>query len=261
MAMEREEKMKLNRTLLRAIEILELLSRSKEGYTLTELSLIFDYPKSSVFDIIKTLVYKNMVVEDNQTGITKYKIGLASFLIGSSYLNNIDIVNIAKSNLIDFANKMTATTFMAVLDENMVTYIYKYESENSIITTANVGTRKSLHCAALGKAMLAYKSEEEINKIIDKIDFISYTYFTIKTKEKLIEELAEVRQRGYAKDDRENTLQQIAVAAPLFDHEGHVVAAISCVGFYESSIDLDDLGLLIKDVGKQISYKLGYNPQ
>ena len=85
--------------------------------------------------------------------------------------------------------------------------------------------------------------------------------FTIKTKEKLIEELAEVRQRGYAKDDRENTLQQIAVAAPLFDHEGHVVAAISCVGFYESSIDLDDLGLLIKDVGKQISYKLGYNPQ
>ena len=253
--------MKLNRTLLRAIEILELVSRSKEGYTLTELSLIFDYPKSSVFDIIKTLVYKNMVVEDNQTGITKYKIGLASFLIGSSYLNNIDIVNIAKSNLIDFANKMNATTFMAVLDENMVTYIYKYESENSIITTANVGTRKSLHCAALGKAMLAYKSEEEINKIIDKIDFISYTYFTIKTKEKLIEELAEVRQRGYAKDDRENTLQQIAVAAPLFDHEGHVVAAISCVGFYESSIDLDDLGLLIKDVGKQISYKLGYNPQ
>ena len=239
MAMEMEEKMKLNRTLLRAIEILELLSRSKEGYTLTELSLIFDYPKSSVFDIIKTLVYKNMVVEDNQTGIT----------------------NIAKSNLIDFANKMNATTFMAVLDENMVTYIYKYESENSIITTANVGTRKSLHCAALGKAMLAYKSEEEINKIIDKIDFISYTYFTIKTKEKLIEELAEVRQRGYAKDDRENTLQQIAVAAPLFDHEGHVVAAISCVGFYESSIDLDDLGLLIKDVGKQISYKLGYNPQ
>ena len=113
-----------------------------------------------------------MVVEDNQTGITKYKIGLASFLIGSSYLNNIDIVNIAKSNLIDFANKMNATTFMAVLDENMVTYIYKYESENSIITTANVGTRKSLHCAALGKAMLAYKSEEEINKIIDKIDFI-----------------------------------------------------------------------------------------
>ena len=89
--------MKLNRTLLRAIEILELLSRSKEGYTLTELSLIFDYPKSSVFDIIKTLVYKNMVVEDNQTGITKYKIGLASFLIGSSYINDIDLDEVERN--------------------------------------------------------------------------------------------------------------------------------------------------------------------
>ena len=54
---------------------------------------------------------------------------------------------------------------------------------------------------------------------------------------------------------------KIAAAAPIFDHTGQVVASISCVGFYESSIDLDDLGLLIKDVGKQISYKLGYNPQ
>ena len=75
MAMEMEEKMKLNRTLLRAIEILELLSRSKEGYTLTELSLIFDYPKSSVFDIIKTLVYKNMVVEDNQPVLQNIRLG------------------------------------------------------------------------------------------------------------------------------------------------------------------------------------------
>ena len=74
-----------------------------------------------------------MVVEDNQTGITKYKIGLASFLIGSSYLNNIDIVNIAKSNLIDFANKMNATTFMAVIDENMVTYILNMSQKTVLL--------------------------------------------------------------------------------------------------------------------------------
>ena len=64
--------------------------------------------------------------------------------------------------------------------------------------------------------MLAYKSEEEINKIIDKIDFISYTYFRIKTKEKLIEELAEVRQRGYAKDDREDSAARRACGRTTF---------------------------------------------
>lgn len=71
---------------MRAIDILELLSKSKEGYTLTQLSTVLDSPKSSIFDIMKTLVFKNMVLEDNQSGVTRYKIGLQSFLIGSSYI-------------------------------------------------------------------------------------------------------------------------------------------------------------------------------
>lgn len=250
--------MKLNRTLIRAIDILELLSQSREGYTLTQLSSILDSPKSSVFDIVKTLVYKNMVLEDNQTGVTKYKIGLQSFLIGSSYINNIDIVNIAKNDLIDFANKMQATTFMAILDDCMVTYIYKYESENSIITTANIGTRRPIHSAALGKAMIAFATDEEIKEAIDRTDFVSYTEYTITSQNQYIDELKEVRKKGYAIDDRENTLQQIAVAAPIRDHDSKVIASISCVGFYESEINLDDLGLLIKEVADRISEKLGY---
>lgn len=250
--------MKLNRTLSRAIDILELLSKSKEGYTLAQLATILDSPKSSIFDIMKTLVYKNMVLEDNQTGVTKYKIGLQSFLIGSSYINDIDLVNVAKNDLIDFANKMQATTFMAILDDDMVTYIYKYESERSIITTANIGTRRPLHCAALGKAMIAFASQEEILKAIEKTEFIGYTNYTITSPKDYLKELEEVRKKGYAKDDRENTLQQIAAAAPLYNHNGEVIAAISCVGFYESQINLDDLGVLVKEVADQISVKLGY---
>ena len=89
--------MKLNRTLMRAIDILELLSKSKEGYTLTQLSTVLDSPKSSIFDIMKTLVFKNMVLEDNQSGVTRYKIGLQSFLIGSSYINDIDLDEVEKN--------------------------------------------------------------------------------------------------------------------------------------------------------------------
>ena len=252
--------MKLNRTLLRAIDILELLSKSKEGYTLAQLSSMLDSPKSSIFDIMKTLTYKNMVIEDNQFGQTKYKIGIQSFLIGSSYLNDIDIVNMARQDLIAFANKMNATTFMAVLDDYMVTYIYKYESEKSIITTANIGTRRSLHSAALGKAMIAFASENEIKTALGKIDYVAYTDYTITSANDLVKELQDVKEKGYAKDNRENTLQQIAAAAPIFDHSGQVIAAISCVGFYEENIDLDDLGILVKEVADRISTNLGYIP-
>ena len=250
--------MKLNRTLLRAIDILELLSKSKEGYTLAQLSSMLDSPKSSIFDIMKTLVYKNMVIEDNQSGITKYKIGLQSFLIGSSYLNDTDIVNIAKNDLIDLANRMQAPTFMSILDDDMVTYLYKYESEKTIITTANIGSRRSIHSSALGKVMVAFGTDEDLKRAIQRTDFVAYTEYTITSVEKYLDQLKEVRIKGYAKSDREDTLQQVAAAAPIRNHDGKVIAAISCVGFYESQIDLDDLGLVVKDVADKISVKLGY---
>ena len=250
--------MKLNRTLLRAIDILELLSKSKEGYTLAQLSSMLDSPKSSIFDIMKTLVYKNMVIEDNQSGITKYKIGLQSFLIGSSYLNDTDIVNIAKNDLIDLANRMQATTFMSILDDDMVTYLYKYESEKTIITTANIGSRRSIHSSALGKVMVAFGTDEDLKRAIQRTDFVAYTEYKITSVEKYLDQLKEVRIKGYAKSDREDTLQQVAAAAPIRNHDGKVIAAISCVGFYESQIDLDDLGLVVKDVADKISVKLGY---
>ena len=250
--------MKLNRTLLRAIDILELLSKSKEGYTLAQLSSMLYSPKSSIFDIMKTLVYKNMVIEDNQSGITKYKIGLQSFLIGSSYLNDTDIVNIAKNDLIDLANRMQATTFMSILDDDMVTYLYKYESEKTIITTANIGSRRSIHSSALGRVMVAFGTDEDLKRAIQRTDFVAYTEYTITSVEKYLDQLKEVRIKGYAKSDREDTLQQVAAAAPIRNHDGKVIAAISCVGFYESQIDLDDLGLVVKDVADKISVKLGY---
>lgn len=251
--------MKLNRTLIRAIEILELLSKTKEGYTLAQLASILDSPKSSIFDILKTLVYKNMVVEDCSLGVIRYKIGLQAFLIGSSYLKDMDIVNVARNELINLANRMNATSFIAVLDDSMVTYLYKYESENTVITTANIGSRNSVHAAAIGKCILAFSSEGVVRQAIQKTNFTPFTEYTITSVEKYLDELKTIRTLGYAKNDREESLQQIAVAAPLRNHEGEVVAAISLVGGYESTLNLDFLGEIVKDVADSISEKLGYH--
>lgn len=251
--------MKINRTLLRSIEILDLLSKNKEGCTLGEIVDELQAPKSSVFDIIKTLVHTNMLEEDVTSGKVKYKIGLHSFLIGSTYVNGVDSVNTAKKYLVPLADKMKATTFMAILDDYMVTYLYKYESPESIITTANIGSKRGVHSAALGKVMLAFSSDDIVNETIQNTTFEKYTEFTITSIEKYLEELRVVRGKGYAKSDREDTLHQIAAAAPIFDHHGKVIAAISCVGLYEEHIDLDELGEIVRKEANKISYELGYN--
>ena len=251
--------MKLNRTLVRAIEILDLLSKNKEGHTLVEIVDVLDAPKSSVFDILKTLVHTKMVEEDFSTGKVRYKIGLHTFLIGSNYVNGVDIVKVAKQYLVPLADKMKATTFMAILDDYMDTYLYKYESPESIITTANIGSRRQLHSAALGKVMLAFSSKEFVDEAIKHIDFEPYTEYTITSIDKYLELLEEVRKKGYAKSNREDALHQVAAAAPVFDHTGNVVAAISCVELYTENVDLDELGEIVRREANKISYRLGFS--
>ncbi len=250
--------MKVNKTLMRTIDILELLSKNKEGYSLAEITKILNAPKSSVFDIMKTLVYRNMVIEDHQLLVTKYKIGLQSFLIGSSFLNHIDIVDIARDELVRLADKMNATTFMAVLDGYEIAYIYKYESQKSIITTANIGTRGSLHSTGLGKVLMAFSDEETFNNALKNIKFDAFTPYTITSIDEYRDEIAKVKKQGYAIDNRENNNYQFCGAAPIKNHQGDVIAAISCSGLYDDFMSFSDLGIIVKEVADRISMKLGY---
>ena len=173
----------------------------------------------------------------------------------------MDIVSVAKNDLIDLANKMHATTFMAVLDDFKVTYIYKYESVHSVITTANIGTRNPLHSTGLGKVLLAFSGEEMLKDALKTMTYEPITPYTITSPEKFFDELKQVRINGYAIDDRENSLYQYCAAAPLRNHDGEVIAAISCVGLYEEFTDLSGLGNIVKETARTISKRLGYKEE
>lgn len=252
--------MKLNRTSLRTIEILEFISKHKNGCTLMEIIQMLDIPKSSAYDIVQTLLYKKMIVEDYDLGKIRYRMGIHSFVIGSSCLERLDIVEVANKYLIDLGNQQKATVFLAILDEGLVTYLYKYESSHSIITTANIGTRMSPHCTALGKVLLAYiKDEQEVTKILKTIDFIPYTEYTITSMKKYLDELENVKKQGYAIDDREASLHQVCVAAPVFNHNKKIIAAISCVNFYQKNLDIQSIAQNVMSTAMLISKAMGYS--
>lgn len=252
--------MKYNRTSLRTIEILEFVSKHKDGVTLLDIISYLDIPKSSAYDIVQTLLYKKMIVEDDSLGKIRYRMGIHSFVIGSSCLERVDIVDVAKKYLIDLGNQQKATVFLAILDDGMVTYLYKYESSHSVVTTANIGTRKSPHCTALGKVLLAFmKDENEVTDILKGIDFVPYTQYTITSMKKYLRELDLVKSQGYAVDDREASLHQICVAAPIFNHNKKVIAAISCVHFYQKSLNLSKISDDVKKAAFLISEELGYS--
>lgn len=249
--------MKLNRTTLRSVEILKLVSKRPDGITLDEICEVLDMPKTSAYDIVTTLVETGMIhVTKGQKQI--YTIGLTAYRIGVSYTNHLDVLGTIEPELRSFAREIGKTVFYGVLTGHEVVYICKFEPENPIITTATVGTKNPLYCTSLGKAILAFMEDEARKPIMDRIHFRQKTPRTIMSTDCLMEELERVQETGYALDAREGEEHMECVGAPIFDQEGHVLGAISASSLYKPTEDYDALGRMVQKKAAEISRLLGY---
>lgn len=249
--------MKINRTAYRTIEILELLSMNPRGLTLKEIISSLEIPRTSVFDILQSLIAKRMVVELNGDS-KKYSIGLRAFEIGMSYLQNTNIIDVIKPILEEIAETTNRTAFFGVMDNNMVTYVYKYEPTNVIVTTSHIGTKNGLHCTSLGKAILSGLDEEALLSVAKEIEYTKNTEHTITCRKELLKEIDAVRERGYAIDKREIEEHILCFAAPVFDYDGNTIGAISLSGIYSEDIDFEKVGNKVKEAANKISKRLGY---
>ncbi len=248
--------MKLNRTVERTIKMLELLSKEKSGLTVKEITEIMKIPKTSAYDILETLAHLEML-EKNPGELNFYKIGLKSFQIGNSYSRNREIFKIIDKPLQDLAEKTGKTIFYAVENSGEIVYISKHESEKAIITTSGVGSTNPMYCTSLGKAILAFLSPEEIKKLISMQSFEKKTSYTL-SKEELIQELQEIKKRGYAIDNREVEEHMLCIGAPIFDFKKDVVGAISISGFFSEDRDIEAESKELLKTSTEISRKLGY---
>jgi DNA-binding IclR family transcriptional regulator len=108
-------------------------------------------------------------------------------------------------------------------------YLYKHGGENAVQTASSLGKREYLHCISLGKAMLAYMSEERVRDIIDEHGLKRYTPQTLTAQEALFDELEQVRERGFAYDEEERIEGIRCVAAPV-TAAGDIFGAVSVSG-------------------------------
>jgi len=249
--------MKLNRTTVRTVDILKLVSRNPEGITLDEICEILSMPKTSAYDIVTTLVELGMV---NVTRGQKqtYTIGLMAYRIGINYTNNLDTIGIIEPELKAFAKQIGKTVFFGVRSGHEVVYICKAEPENPIITTATVGTKNPMYCTSLGKAILAYTDEDVRQQVISRITFRKKTERTILSAEQLEEELSRVQERGYALDAREVEEHMECVGSPVFGSDGKVMGAISVSSLYKPTEDYEALGQLVREKAQEVSRLLGF---
>ena len=214
-----------NRTIKRGLTMLELLGAHPEGLALCELAEALNLPRSTAFNLAHTLTRLDYAWYNEDTG--KYALGLKMFEIGSSAINRIDVMKVVRGAMAQIHREVNETMHLGIASDREMLYIDKMESTRSIRMSSYVGSRAPLYCTALGKAVLSTMRDEQVTKMYRHTILQAMTPRTITSVPLLIEQLALIRQKGYAVEREEYNEGVCCAAVALRDGEGRAVYALS----------------------------------
>lgn len=244
----------LNKSLDKALSILDLFNAPDSKLSTTEIAKKFDTNPSSLYPILHTLEKHGYLKRD---GNKLYSLGLTFAKKGRLVLEELNLTEEARSELERLRDEANKTVHLGYLNANQVVYIDKVESKGVIRMYSSPGKTAPIHATALGKVMLAFLPEEQIEETLGQLDLEPSTDKTITSPDKLRQELKIINERGYAVDDEEFEKGIRCVAAPIYQHNGKVDAAISVTGL-AAQINIEKLATVVKKYGGRISSKLGY---
>jgi DNA-binding IclR family transcriptional regulator len=244
--------MKSQNMVQKTVDVLNYLSDNPQGAALSNIARDLQYPKTTVHDIIKTLM-ENDFVQFSKPPQKKYCIGAQVYTIGISYLESSSLFLTAKPYLILLADKYEKTTFLAKRHNDRVICVYKYASLHANAPTGNIGDQKRLHSTAIGKCYLAF--DKEAFSLIDTIDLPAFTPHTITDRDYLRKHIEELRSLGYSWEKRESHIKMACLAAPIF-MQSKMVGTISMTGWYREDEDFITQGNEIAQLTKLISVQL-----
>jgi DNA-binding IclR family transcriptional regulator len=242
---------------LRVLKIFELLAQYPNGLTVKEMSEKLGWPQSSTFNLIQTLYNQSYL---SQSSSKKYKLGANLIQLGSKALDSFDFVTDSQPYLQELMNTVEETVFMAVLSEDKVIYVNKFEFERSIRTSAYIGMQRPVYCTGLGKAFLTFLPIREREEILSKIELKAITPKTITDRHALELQLSEFFKLGYTFEEEENEEGLLCIAAPVFDVSKRVKAAVSVAGPKERMlIHKDQIVSDLLITTERISARMGYS--
>lgn len=211
----------------RVLVILEHLLGFPNGLTAKEISTQLGIAPSSTHELLRTLSARDYLLEDENK---RYTLGPKLIQLGSNASSYLDINRIAMPILKRIMEELEETVFMAILSQEEIVYVAKINSNKTVGTNANLGSRKPIYCTGLGKAFLAFLPQEDSRKIIENLTFESFTENTVRSREQLARQLDLFRRQGYAVDDEEIEEGLYCIAVPVYDAQCRMTVAISVSG-------------------------------
>jgi DNA-binding IclR family transcriptional regulator len=242
----------------RALGILDLLAGESPELGPSEVSERTGLHKSTVHRLLQVLERHRLIEKIAQNG--KYRLGLRLFELGSKAMTQFDLRERAQPYLKRLVLETGETAHICILDGDRMLSIANVESPRTLRTPSTIGHRTPLHCTSVGKALLAFLPEDEQSDLINQCELTDYTRHTITKPARLKAELKLIRQRGYAMDDEEIEEGLRCVGAPVMDHSGMVIAAMSIAGpaFRLTEARIPAVARSVIQAATELSVELGY---
>jgi DNA-binding IclR family transcriptional regulator len=242
----------------RAITILKTLGDAASDLGVTDLSQRLGFPKSTVYRLLTTLEQGELVEQDPAT--EKYRLGVGLVRLAEPVLVRMDLQQAAQPHLRALAEACHETVNLSILTSDAkVINIASFPSPHMVRNVGWIGREMLPHSVSSGKALLAHMSKRRVDRILAS-GLPRFTERTITDPHRLQEELAQVRQRGYAVAREELEEGLSAISAPIVDREGHVIAVVSVSGpsFRLTEKRLEELAEMTRETAQAISHQMGW---
>ncbi|MEX2549048.1 MAG: IclR family transcriptional regulator [Nitriliruptoraceae bacterium] len=257
MAEETGEPRRLITTIERAADVLILFTRTERAdLGVTEIANELGLSKAVVHRVLTTLAAKGLVEADE--GSRRYRLGPAVLALGVTYLDRIDLRALAMPFLRSLSERTseTATLSMRYGWERM--YVDQITPNREVKMTVALGRSFPLHAGSSSKAFLAFLDADEQERYLAQ-RLASMTDQTITDPDVLRGELTRIRERGYAVSFGERQAGAGSVAAPVRDHRGSPIAAISVCGPLERfRNEVDQVAAMLLETTDEVSRQLGH---
>jgi DNA-binding IclR family transcriptional regulator len=250
--------MTINRSLAHGLNILLLYDASNLSFAISEISRRLKYSQSKTYRLVRTLTQHGFLQEEGRSA--QYHLGLNTLRLGLLYQNQFNLSKFALPFMKELSRITRETVLLTAVNGTKGIVLSRVESEEPIrISLFQPGASIPLHCGASSKVLMAYLPEEDWNHIIKTEGLKRYTLHTITRANALKAHLKEIRKKGYAFSDQEVDRDVRAVAAPVLNGEGELVAGLSVTGpaYRISKRRIHAYGKLVIKYAQRISSQMG----
>ena len=247
------------RAVERALQIMECFDDQHPERGISEIAQVVGLHKATAYRIVTTLVnygYLEWVAEGQ-----KYRLGLELTNLGFKVIRRMDLRQEALPYMKDLVKEWDETCDLSMFDQGQAFYIEVLRGNHALTISAAVGQRLPAHCTASGKLFLSYLPEADLDAILNQ-PMESYTENTITSPDELRKQVEIIQNQGYSVDYEEYEAGVCAIAAPICNRKGNVIAAIGSPSPTSRMTPerIAEMAVTFKDAARAISRRLGCDP-